>query len=228
MLKASTDAVCCLAHSTADRTTVPLFNTSEMRDIPEAVVFRCAHSLQLMAGAGLNVSPPVVLSSLAEMAAASAPPPAGSLAKTSVDASAFLASSSRPLTTDGNVPAAGEETPSTPALTSSSTPRMPPAREPAPGVAVAPESTPEAGDTGPTPPACSEVTTAHTLSSQAASPAGASAASHNRRSLLTKHWTAVVAPSAASKTLDDANDALHIVPMFYRHRSGKDREQGGR
>jgi len=228
MLKASTDAVCCLAHSTAERTTVAFFNTSEMRDIPEALALRCEHSIQLMAGAGLNVAPPVVLSSLAEMAAASAPPPAGSLAMTSLAASAFLESSSRPLTTAVNVPAAGEETPSTRALTSSSTPRMPPAQEPAPGAAVAPESTTEASDTGSTRPACSEVTTALTLSSQAASPAGASAASHSRMSLLTKHWTAVVAPSAASNTLDDENDAIHIVPMFYRHRSGKDREQGGR
>jgi len=115
IFKASTDALSALAQATSERTTVAFLNSAEMRDTPEAVALRRAHARKLMTAAGLALSRPDTLSE-------ASPPPACT----------------------GDAPAAGESTPSTPALTSSSTPRMPPAQELPAGTAVVPESTPTA------------------------------------------------------------------------------------
>jgi len=132
MLKASTDVLFALARETSERTTVAFVNSADMRDTPEAVSFRCAHARKLMAEAGLEVSPTGTLSSLAATAAASTP------------------------ATGADVPEQGGATPSTPTLTSTSTPRMPPAQSPAQapaaGASLVPASPPAANSTGPEPP----------------------------------------------------------------------------
>jgi len=193
MFKASTDALSALAQATAERTTVAFFNSAEMRDTPEAVAFRRAHARKLMAAAGLALSPPDTLSE-------ASPPPAST----------------------GDAPAAGESTPSTPALTSSSTPRMPPAQEPPAGTAVVPASTPAASAPGGAPPASAVKTTTATVSSPAASAAGSGAASRGRRSLSTKQAKAAAALAAGSKTLDDENDGIFVVPVFPVRDDGAD------
>jgi len=115
LLKASTDALFALAQAASERATAAVYNSAEMRDTPEAVAFRRAHARKLMAATGLALSPPDTLSE-------ASPPPAST----------------------GNAPTAGESTPSTPALTSTSTARMPPAQEQTAGTAVVPASTPAA------------------------------------------------------------------------------------
>jgi len=185
MLKASTDALSALAQATSERTTVAFFNSAEMRDTPEAVAFRHAHARNLRAAAGLALSPPDTLSG-------ASPPPASA----------------------GNAPAAGESTPFTPALTSTSTPRIRPAQEQAARTAVVPASTPEASAPGGAPPASAVKTTTATVSSPAASAAGSGAASRGRRSLPRKQAKAAVALPAESKTLDYENDGIYVVPVF--------------
>jgi len=214
MFKARTDALSALAQATSERTTVAFFNSAETRDTPDAVAFRRAHSRKLMAAAGLALSPPNTLSE-----------------------------ASPPLASTEDAPGAGESTPSTPALTSSSTPRMPPAQEPPAGTAVKPASSPAASAPGGAPPAsafktttatvsspapsaagsgapggalpASAVkTTTATVSSPAASAAGSGAASRGRRSVSTKQAKAAAALAAGSKTLDDENDGIYVVPVF--------------
>jgi len=185
MLKASTDALSALAQATSERTTVALFNSAEMRDTPEAVVLRRAHARKLMAAAGLALSSPDTLSE-------ASPPPAST----------------------GNAPAAGECTPSTPALTSASTPRMPLTQEQTAGTAVVPASTPAASAPGGAPPASAVKTTTATLSSPAAWAAGSCAASRGRRSLSTKQAKAAASLAAGSKTLDYENYGIYVVPVI--------------
>jgi len=200
MLKASTDALSALARATSERTTVAFFNSDGMRDTPEAVTFRRAHARKLMAAAGLVVSPPGTLSSLAGKAAASTP------------------------ATGADVPAEGGTTPSTPALTSTSTPRtLPapaPAQAPAAGAALAPASPPAASITGPEPPVRAVTESAASTSAPPASADGSGAASRSRRSLVTKQAKAAAALAAASKTLDDENDGVYVVPLFNTRDSG--------
>jgi len=222
MFKASTDALSALAQATSERTTVAFFNSAEMRDMPEAVSLRRAHARKLMAAADLSLSPPDSLSE-------ASPPPAST----------------------GDAPAAGESTPSTPALTSSSTPRMPPARDPPACKAVVPASTPAvsapggawlasavktttatvsspaasaagSGAPGGAPPASTVKTTTATVSSPAASAAGSGAASRGRRSLSTKQAKAAAAFAAGSKTLDDENDGIYVVSVFPVRDDGAD------
>jgi len=208
MFKASTDTLSALAQATSERTTVAFLNSAEMRDTPEAVAFRRAHTRKLMAAAGLALSPPDTFSE-------ASPPPASTR----------------------DAPAAGESAPSTPALTLSSTPRMPPTQEPPAGTAVVPASTPAAsapggappasvvktttatvsspaasaagsGAPGGAPPASAVKTTTATVSSPAASAAGSGAASRGRRSLSTKQAKAAAALAPGSKTLDDEIDGI--------------------
>jgi len=193
MLKASTDALSALAQATSERTTVTFFNSSEMRDTPEAVAFRRAHARKLMAAAALALSPP-------DTSSGASPPPAST----------------------GNAPAAGQCKPSTPALTSTSTPRIPPAQEQAAGTAVVPASTPEASAPGGAPPASAVKTTTATVSSPAASAAGSCAASRGRRSLPTKQDKAAEALPAGSKTLDYVNDGIYVVLVFPVRDDGAD------
>jgi len=193
ILKASTDALSAVAQATSERTTVAFFNSVEMRDTSEAVAFRRAHARQLMAAAGLALSPPDTLSE-------ASPPPAST----------------------GNAQAAGESTPSTPAVTSMSTPRMPPAQEQAAGTGVVPASTPAASAPGGAPPASAVKTTTATVSSPAASAAGSGAASRGRRSLSTKQAKAAAALAAGSKTLDYENDGIYVVPVFPVRDDGAD------
>jgi len=194
MLNASTDALSALARAASERTTVAFFNSAEMRDTPEAVAFRRAHARKLMAAAGLDVSPPGTLSSLAGTAAASTP------------------------ATGADVPAEGGATPSTPALTSTSTPRTPPAlapaQAPAAGAALVPAFPPAASSTGPEPPARAVMEAAASTSAPPASADGSGAASRGRRSLMTKQAKAAAALAAASKTLDDETDGVYVVPVF--------------
>jgi len=200
MLKASTDALSALARATSERTTVAFFNSAEMRDTPEAVAFRRAHARKLMAAAGLDVSPTGTLSSLAVTAAASTP------------------------ANGADVPAERGATPSTPALTSTSTPRMPPAQAPAQAPAAAaalvPASPPAASSTGLEPPARAVKETAASTSAPPASADGSGAASSGRRSLVTKQAKAAAALEAASKTLDDENDGIYVVPVFTTRDNG--------
>jgi len=222
MFKASTDALSALAQATSERTTVALFNSAEMRNTPEAVAFRRAHSCKLMAAASLALSPPDILSE-------ASPQPAST----------------------GDAPAAGESTPSPPALTSSLTPRTPPAQEPPAGTAVVPASTPAAsapggappasatktktatvfspapsaagsGAPGGAPPASAVKTTTATVSSPAPSAAGSGAASRGRRSLSAKQAKAAAAIAAGSKTLDDENDGIYVVRVFSVRDDGAD------
>jgi len=161
MLKESTDALSVLARATSERTTVAIFNGAEMRDTPEAVAFRRAHPRKLMAAAGLDVSPPGTLSSLAGTAAASTP------------------------ATGADVLSEGQATPFTPALTSTSTPRTPPApapaQAPAAGAALVPASPPAASSTGPEPPVRADTEAAASTSALPASADGSGAASRDRR-----------------------------------------------
>jgi len=200
MLKASTDALSALARATSERTTVAFFNSDGMRDTPEAVAFRRAHARKLMAAAGLVVFPPGTLSSLAGKAAASTP------------------------ATGADVPAEGGATPSTPALTSTSTPRtLPapaPAQAPAAGAALVPASPPAASITGPKPPVRAVAESAASTSAPPASADCSGAASRSRRSLVTKQAKAAAALAAASKTLDDENDGVYVVPLFNTRDSG--------
>jgi len=225
MLKASTDALSALAQATSERTTAAFFNSAEMRDTPQGVAFRRAHARKLMAAAGLALSLPDTLSE--------ASPPAASTR---------------------HAPAAGESTPSTPALTSSSTPRMPPELEPPAATAAVPASTPAAsapegappasavktttttvsspaasaagsGAPGGAPPASAVKTTTATVSSPAASPAGSGAESRGRRSLSTKQAKAAAALAAGSKTLDDENDGIYVVAVFPVRDDGVDRSE---
>jgi len=71
-LKDSSDALLALARATTERTTVAFFNTSEMRDTPEALAFRKMHARKLMAAAGMDLfsSPPAMSSGPARTAAA--------------------------------------------------------------------------------------------------------------------------------------------------------------
>jgi len=193
MLKASTDALSALVHATSERTTVAFCNSAEMRDTPEAVASRRAHARKLMAGAGMALSPPDTLSE-------ASPPP----------------------TSTGNAPAAGESTPSTPALTSTSTPRRLLAQEQAAVIAVVPASTPAASAPGGAPPASAVKTTTATVSSPAASAAGSGAGSRGRRSLPTKQAKAAAALAAGSKTLDYENDGIYVVPAFPVRDDGAD------
>ena len=193
MLKASTDALSTLVHATSERTTVAFSNSAEMRDTPEAVAFRRAHARKLMARAGLALSPPDTLSE-------ASPPPAST----------------------GNAPAAGESTPSTLALTSTLKPRRPLAKEEAAGMAVVPASTPAASAPGGAPPASAVETTTATVSSPAASAAGFGAESRGRRSLSTKQAKAAAALAAGSKTLDNENDGIYVVPVFLVRDDGAD------
>jgi len=222
MFKESTDALTALAQATSERTTVAFFNSAEICDTPEAVAFRHAHVRKLMAASGLALSLPDTLSE-------ASPPPASS----------------------EDAPAAGEPTPSTPALPSSSTPRMPPAQEPPARTAVVPASTPAtsapggappasavktttatvsspapstagSGTPGGAPPASAVKTTTATVSSPAASAAGSGAASRGRRSLSTKQAKAAAALVAGSKTLDDENDGIFVVPVFPVRDDGAD------
>jgi len=212
MLKSSMVALSALARATSSRTTVAFFNSAEMRDTPEAVAFRRAHARKLMAAAGLNVSPPGTSSSLAGTAAASTP------------------------ATGTDVPAEGGATPSTPALTSTSTPRTPPApapaQAPAAGAALVPASPPAASITGPEPPVRVVTEGAASKSAAPASADGSGAASRGRRVLVTKQAKAVAALAAASKTLDDENDGVYVVPLFNTRDSGaghvedKDKAEG--
>jgi len=196
MFKSSTDALSALAQTTSERTTVALFNSAEMHDTLEAVTLRRAHARKLMAAAGLALSPPNTLSE-------ASPPPAST----------------------GDAPAAGESTPFTPALTSSSTPRMPPAQKPPAGRAVVPESTPAASAPGGAPTASAVKTTTMTVSSPAASAAGSGAASRGRRFLSKKQAKAAAALAAGSKTLDDENDGIYVVPDFPVRNDGADRSE---
>jgi len=200
MMKASTDALSALAQATSERTTVAFFNSAAMRDTPEAVAFRRAHARKLMVAAALDVSPPGNLSSLAGTAAD--PTPA----------------------TGADVPAEGGATPSTPALSSTSTPRTPPAlasaQAPAAGAALGPASTPPASIKGPEPPARSVTEAAASTSAPLASADGSGAASCGRRSLVTKQAKAAAALAAASKTLDNENDGVYVVPVFNTLDSG--------
>jgi len=222
MFKASTDALSALAQATSECTTVAFFNSAEMRDTPESVAFRRAHARKLIAAAVLALSPPDTFSE-------ASPPPASK----------------------GDAPAAGESTPSTPALTSSSTPLMPQAQEPPAGTAMVPASTPAAsaprgappvsavktttatvsspaasaavsGAPGGAPPASAIETTTATVSSPAAWAAGSGAASRGRRSLSTKQAKAAAALAAGSKTLDDENDGIYVVPVFPVRDDGAD------
>jgi len=70
-LKDSSDALLALALATTERTTVPFFNTSEMRDTPEAIAFRKMQARKLMAAAGMDfsLSPPAMSSAPAGTAA---------------------------------------------------------------------------------------------------------------------------------------------------------------
>jgi len=194
MLKASTDALSALARETSERTTVAFFNSAEMQDTPEAVAFRRAHARKLMAAAGLDMSPPGTSSSLARTAAASTP------------------------ATGADVPAERGPTPSTPALTSTSTPRTPPAlapaQAPAAGAVLVPASPPAECITGPEPPARAVTAAAASTSAPPASADGSGAASRGRRSLVAKQAKAMAALAAASKTLDDKNDGVYVVPVF--------------
>jgi len=197
MLKASTDALSAQAQAAPERTTAAFFNSAEMRDTPEAVAFRRAHARKLMAAAGLVLSPPDTLSE-------ASPPPAST----------------------GNAPSAGESTPSTPALTSTSTPRMPRAHEQAAGTAVVPASTPAVSAPGGARPASEVKTTTATVSSPAASAAGSGAAILGRRSLSRKQAKAAAALAAGSKTLDYENDGIYVVPVFPVHDDGADCTEG--
>jgi len=203
MLKESTDALSALARATSERTTVAFLNSAEMRDTSEAVAFRHAHARKLMAAAGLDLSPPGTLSSLAGMAAASTP------------------------ATAADVPAEGGATPSTPALTSTSTPRTPPAPAPAQaqaaGAALVPASPPAASITGPEPPVRAVTEAAASTSAPPASADGSGAASRGQRSLVTKQTKAAAARAAASKTLDDENDGVYVVPLVNTRDSGAGR-----
>lgn len=145
MLKAVTDALHALAQATAERKTVALFNTAMMRDTPKAVasLSSCACS-QPDGEARVRSIPTRYSYSLAETVAVSALPPAVSPATTTLTAATSLAASDGPPAAGRNVPGAGETTPSTLVLTSTSTPCVPLAQEPAAGSAVAPASTPEA------------------------------------------------------------------------------------
>jgi len=200
MLKASTDALSALARATSERTTVAFFNSAEMRATPEAVAFRRAHARKLMAAAGLDVSPTGTLSSLAETAAASTP------------------------ANGADVPSEGGAAPSTPALASSSTPRMPPAQAlaqaPAAAAALVSASPQAASSTGPEPPARAVMGTAASTCAPLASADGSGAASRGRRSLVTKQAKAAAALAAASKTLDDENDGIYVVPVFTTRDNG--------
>jgi len=212
MLKASTDALSAFARSTSELTTVALFNSAEMRDTPEAVAFRRAHARKLIAAAGLDVSPPGTLSSLAGTAGASTP------------------------ATGADVPAEGGATPSAPALTSTSTPRTPPApvpaQAPAAGAALVPASPPAASITGPQPPERAVTEAAASTSAPPASANGSRAASRGRRSLVTEQAKAAAALAAASKTLKDKNDGVFVVTLFNTRDSGaghvedKDEDEG--
>jgi len=203
MLKESMDALSALARATSERTTVAFCNSAEMRDTPEAVAFRHAHARKLMAAAGLDLSPPGTLSSLAGMAAASTP------------------------ATAADAPAEGGATPSTPALTSTSTPRTPPAPAPeqaqAAGAVLVPASPPAASITGPEPPVRAVTEAAARTSAPPASADGSGAASRGQRSLVTKQTKAAAARAAASKTLDDENDGVYVVPLVNTRDSGAGR-----
>ena len=201
LLKSSTDALSALAGETSERTTVARFNSAEMRDTQEAVAFLRPHARKLMAVAGLDVSPKGTLSSLAATAAASTP------------------------ANGADVPAEGGATPSTPALTSTSTPRMPPAQAPAQapecaGAALVPASPPAASSTGREPPARGVMETAASTSAPPASAEGSSAESRGRRSLVNKQAKAAAALAAASKTLDDENDGIYVAPVFTTRDNG--------
>ena len=214
MFKASTDALSALAQATSERTTVAFFNSAEMRDTPEAVAICRAIACKLMAAAGLALFPPDTLSE-------AFPPPVSR----------------------GDAPAAEESKSPTPALKSSSTPRMPPAQEPPAGMAVLPASTPAAiasggarpasavktmtatvsspapsaassGAPGGVPPASAVKTTTATVSSPAPSAAGSGAASRGRRSLSTKQVKAATALAAGSKKLYNENDGFYVVHVF--------------
>jgi len=205
MLKASTDALSALARATSERTTVAFCNSAEMQDTPEAVAFRGAHARKLMAASGLDVSPTGTFSSLAETAAAFTP------------------------ANGADVPAEGGATPSTPALTATSTPRMPPAQAPsqapAAGAALVPASAPAASSTAPEPPARAVMETAASTSAPPASADGSGAASRGRRLLVTKKAKAAAALAAASETLDDENDGIFVVPVYTTRDNGAGRTE---
>ena len=110
-LKDSSDALLALARATTERTTVAFFNTSEMRDTPEAISFRKMHARKLMAAAGMDLSssPPAMSSG-----------PAGTAAPLATDAGSSTApaavSEVHPPPPVGNKPAAvGSEAQSPPA-----------------------------------------------------------------------------------------------------------------
>jgi len=200
VLKASTDALFALAQATSDRTTVAFFSSAEMWYTPEAVPFRRAHARKLMAAAGSDVSPTGTLSLQAGKAAASTP------------------------ANGADVPVEGAATPSTPALTSTSTPRMPlaqaPVQAPAAAAAQVPASPLAASSTGPEPPARAVMETAASTSAPPAPADGSGTASRGRRSLVTRQAKAAAVLAAASKTLDDENDGIYVVPVFTTRDNG--------
>ena len=74
--------------------------------------------------------------------------------------------------------------------------------------------------------------TAASTSAPPASADGSGAASRGRRSLVTKQAKAAAALAAASKTLDDENDGIYVVPVFTTpdigagHTEDKDEAEG--
>jgi len=187
---ASTDALSSLAKAASERTTLAFLNSTEMLDTSEAIAFCRAHARKMIAAALLNVSPSVTLSSLEGTAAPSTPD------------------------TGADVPAEREPTVTTPALTSTLTPRSLPAQAPAAEAPLVPEFAPAASGAGPDEPVEARLTTASSTSAPPASAAGSGAESRGRRSLVTKQASAAAALAASSKTLDDDNDGIFVVPAF--------------
>jgi len=62
--------------------------------------------------------------------------------------------------------------------------------------------------------------TATSTSAPPASAEGSGAASRGRRSLVTKQAKAAAALASASKTLDDENDGIYVVPVFTTRDNG--------
>jgi len=126
-LKDSSDVLVALARATTERTTVALFNTAEMRDTPEAIVFREMHAPKLMAAAGMDLSssPPVMSSG-----------PAGTAAALATDAGSSTALAAvwevHPPPPVGNKPAAVESEVHSPPVSGDNTPAAPATTAPVP------------------------------------------------------------------------------------------------
>jgi len=232
-LKDSSDALLALARATTERTTVAFFNTAEMRDTPEAIVFRKMHARKLMAAAGMDLSscPPAMSSGPAWTTATLAtdsgsstapaavsevqpPPPVGNK-PAAVESEVHARSSTGPADALGvhPPPPAGKKPAAVESevhARSSTGPAdvlevhpPPPAGKKPAAVESEVQSPPASGDNRPAASATSDPVPKTT---------GRGRPSRGARSQVTKHAKAAPALAAASTTLDDDNE-MYLVPM---------------